>query len=241
MRLKELAPDDVAAILARDPRLLVPVGTCQQHGPHLPMGVDTLIVEALADDLSADLQLLRAPTVEYGVNSDHERVIPGNATLRRKTLLRALNDLTDAWEAGGVQEFVFLTAHGHEGHQEALSTVFTKGARVRVVDILSIDVSDLTVSGTGPLHGDEVDTSLLLHLAPHLVRMERAQDYIIAPESPGRYRRPTLRRETLRVPSDSAGSVGVPSAASASTGAAIYTRIFMRIRDRIFLGPPPAE
>lgn len=231
----------MAAILERDPRLLVPVGTCEQHGPHLPMGVDTIIVEALADDLSADLQLLRAPTVEYGVNSDHERLVPGNATLRRKTLLRALNDLTDAWEAGGVREFVFLTAHGHEGHQEALSTVITKGARVRVVDILSIDVSDLTVSGVGPLHGDEVDTSLLLHLAPALVHMERAQDYIIAPASRARYGNSALRRATLRVPADSAGSVGIPSAASAQTGAAIYTRIFMRIRERIFLTPPAEE
>lgn len=241
LRLKELAPADVAAILARDPRLIVPVGTCEQHGPHLPLGVDTIIVESLADALSADLQLLRAPTVEYGVNSDHERTIPGNATLRRKTLLRALNDLTDAWEAGGVREFVFLTAHGHDGHQEALSTVITKAARVRVVDILSIDVSDLTVSGTGPLHGDEIDTSLLLHLAPHLVHMDRAQDYIIAPASRGRYRHPLVRRATLRIPADSTGSVGRPSTASAATGAAIYTRIFERIRERIFLAPPATD
>lgn len=236
LRLKELPPGEVATILARDPRLLIPVGTCEQHGPHLPMGVDTLIVERLADDLSAELQLLRAPTMEYGVNTDHERVIPGNATLRRKTLLRALNDLIDAWEAGGVTEFVLLTAHGHDGHQEALSTVITRRARVRVVDILSIDLSDLTVSGMGPLHGDEIDTSLLLHLAPHLVWMERAQDYMIAPESRGRYRRPSLR-----VPAASAGSVGRPTAASAETGAAIYTRIRTRIRDRIFLAPPPPD
>lgn len=236
LRLKELRPNDVAEVIERDPRLLIPVGTCEQHGPHLPMGVDTIIVERLADDLSAELRILRAPTVEYGVNSDHERVVPGNATLRRKTLLRALNDLTDAWEAGGVREFVFLTAHGHEGHQEALSTVITKGARVRVVDILAINLSDLTVSGLGPLHGDEVDTSLLLHLAPALVKMELAQDYMITPEALGRY-----RRQSLRVPRGSAGSIGRPSVASAETGKAIYARIYSRIRDRILLAPPPAD
>ncbi|HPV76868.1 MAG: creatininase family protein [Gemmatimonadaceae bacterium] len=236
LRLKELRPGQVAEAIARDPRLLIPVGTCEQHGPHLPMGVDTIIVEHLADDLSAELRVLRAPTVEYGVNTDHERTIPGNATLRRKTLLRALNDLTDAWEAGGIREFVFLTAHGHEGHQEALSTVITKGARVRVVDILAIDLSDLTVSGLGPLHGDEVDTSLLLHLAPDLVVMEKAQDYMITPEALRRYRRPSLR-----VPAASAGSIGRPSLASAEKGKAIYARIYSRIRDRIFLAPAPAD
>src|SRR5690242_6978321 len=52
-RLKELRPSEVAAIALRDPRLIVPVGTCEQHGPHLPFGCDTIIVEHLADDLSA--------------------------------------------------------------------------------------------------------------------------------------------------------------------------------------------
>lgn len=197
------------------------------------MGVDTIIVERLADDLSAELRILRAPTFEYGVNSDHERVIPGNATLRRKSLLRVLNDLTDAWESGGVREFVFLTAHGYEGHQEALATVITKGARVRVVDILAIDLSDLTMSGVGPLHGDEIDTSLLLYLAPELVKMEVAQDYIITRDALRRYQRPSLR-----VPAASAGSIGRPSAASVETGKAIYARIFTRVRDRVFLAPP---
>jgi len=192
------------------------------------MGCDTIIVERLADDLSAELQILRAPTVEYGVNGNHDRVVPGSATLRRKTLLRALNDLTDAWEAGGVEEFIFLTAQGEEGHQEALSTVITKGARVRVVDILAIDFSDLTVSGMGPVHGDEVDTSLLLFLAPELVRMEMAQDYMIAPDAHRRY-----RRATLRVPASSAGSVGRPSVASAATGAALYGRIRGKIIERV--------
>ncbi len=200
------------------------------------MGCDTIIVEILADDLSVEFGILRAPTVEYGVNSEYERPIPGNATLRRKTLLRALNDLTDAWEEGGIREFVFLTAHGHEGHQEALSTVVTNGARVRVVDILSIDLTDLTVSGEGSLHGDEVDTSLMLYLAPHLVRMDLAEDYTLTQRESRRY-----QRKSLRVPSSSAGSVGRPTAALPETGAAIYERIRSRIRERILLAPVVAD
>lgn len=236
LRLKEITPIDVSAALARDARLIIPVGTCEQHGRHLPMGCDTIIVDALADDLSLELQILRAPTVEYGVNAVHENVIPGNATLRRKTLLRALNDLTDAWEAGGICEFIFLTAHGYEGHQEALSTVITKGARVRVVDILSINVSDLTTSHLSPLHGDEIDTSLMLYLAPHLVHMDQAEDYMNASAS-GR----GDGRATLKVPKSSAGSVGLPTLASAATGEAIYTRIRNKIRERIFVAPTPTE
>lgn len=231
-----MTPLDVEAVIKRDARLIIPVGTCEQHGRHLPLGCDTIIVDFLADDLSAELQILRAPTVEYGVNSAHERIIPGSATLRRKTLLRMLNDLTDSWEDEGIQEFILLTAHGYEGHQEALSTVITRGARVRVVDIFSINVSDLTTSRLGPLHGDEVDTSLLLFLAPTLVRMEHAEDYMFAPRRASRH-----RRASLRVPGESKGSVGQPTLATAAVGEAIYTRIRTKIRDRIFLAPAPVE
>jgi creatinine amidohydrolase len=231
-RLKEMTPQQVAECLARDRRLIIPVGTCEQHGPHLPLGCDTIVVEHLADDLSAEFSVLRAPTFEYGVNADTERPAAGNAALRRKTLLRSLNDLTDSWESEGVCEFILLTAHGHQGHQEALASVVTHGARVRVVDIFGIRMDDLLETQRTPLHGDEVDTSLLLFIAPHLVRMESAQDYTVASLSEKR-----LRREKLKIPSASAGSIGTPSRATAAKGAAIYGRIRDRIRHRIFLTP----
>src|SRR5258707_1340528 len=88
LHLKVLTPEAVRAALARDSRLLVPVGTCEQHGPHLPLGCDTIIVERLADDLSAGFGILRAPTISYGVNTATKRPYPGNATVRRKTLHR---------------------------------------------------------------------------------------------------------------------------------------------------------
>src|SRR5947199_1573917 len=132
LRVKELNPAQVTAILGNDPRLILPVGTCEQHGPHLPLGCDTIIVERLARDLSAEFGVLLAPTVEYGVNAETERRFAGNASVRKKTLHRMLNDLLDTWEATGIREFVLLTAHEHDPHLEALSTVITSEARVRV-------------------------------------------------------------------------------------------------------------
>src|SRR6185436_11723406 len=142
-RIKELIPMQIEAILADDPRLIIPVGTCEQHGPHLPLGCDTIIVDRLADDLSAEFGVLRAPTVEYGVNSGTERIFAGNGSVRKKTLHRMLNDLLDSWESSGFEEFILLTAHGHDPHQEALATVITKRARVRVVDLFAVNLSDL--------------------------------------------------------------------------------------------------
>src|SRR5258707_4287624 len=168
LRVKELNPAQISAILGNDPRLIIPIGTCEQHGPHLPLGCDTIIVERMADDLSAEYGVLRAPTVEYGVNVDTERGFTGNASLRKKTLHRMLNDLIDSWEATGVREFILLTAHEHDPHLEALSTVITSGARLRVVDTFGVDFSDLFQGPTEPMHGDEVDTALLLSISPEL-------------------------------------------------------------------------
>ena len=235
-RLKELTPGEIAAVVAEDPRLIIPVGTCEQHGPHLPLGVDTFIVERLADDLSREFGVLRAPTFEYGVNVETEQGFPGNGSLRRKTLHRALNDLLDSWESTGIREFILLTAHGHDPHQEALATVVTTMARVRVIDIFTIDLSDLLEGQREPMHGDEVDTSLMLHLCPDMVRMELAQDYMMSREELRRY-----RRGWLRVPRGSPGSIGRPTLATAAKGQAIYERIRDRIADRVFRAPPAEE
>ena len=234
--LKRMHPRDIAECISRDPRLIIPVGTCEQHGPHLPLGSDTLIVERLSGDLSAEFNVLLAPTVEYGVNVETEKGFAGNGSLRKKTLHRMLNDLLDSWEATGVREFILLTAHEHDPHLEALATVVTSVARVRVVDIFEIDFSDLLQGQTEPMHGDEVDTSLLLYIAPELVDMQRAEDYMMSREELRRY-----RRGWLKVPEASPGSIGRPSLASAEKGRAIYERIYTKIRDRIFVAPPPAD
>lgn len=176
-RLKELPPADVERCLARRPTLIVPVGSTEQHGRHLPLGIDTILVERLADDLSARFGVLRAPAVEYAANRNPHRPTPGSAPLGRKTLHRLMNELVEAWEIGsGVREFILITAEGHEAHQEALSTLLVKQARVQVVDIFALDFGSLLEQPGVPAHGGELDTSLLLHIAPGLVRLEAARD-----------------------------------------------------------------
>lgn len=229
LHLKLLTPEAVRAALARDSRLLVPVGTCEQHGPHLPLGCDTIIVERLADDLSAAFGILRAPTVEYGVNTATKRHYPGNATVRRKTLHRWMNDLLGSWEQCGVDAFIILTAHGHDPHQEALSTLRTRSARVATVDVFSLDFTGHLEDPAGPVHGGELDTSLMLHLAPQLVRMDLAQDYLLPEKQLTRYR----RGSTTTVPALSPGSLGRPTLASADKGARLYKMIYECLATRV--------
>ncbi len=229
LHLKSLIPDEVRAILARDPRLLVPVGTCEQHGPHLPLGCDTIIVERLADDLSAAFGILRAPTIEYGVNTATKRPFPGNATVRRKTLHRWMNDLLGSWEQAGVDTFVILTAHGHDPHQEALSTLRTRHARIFTVDVFALDFTGHLDDEEGPMHGGELDTSLMLYLVPHLVRMELAQDFVLPARMIARFRRGT----SGALPALGPGSVGRPTIASREKGERLYKMIYERVATRV--------
>ena len=125
---------------------------------------------------------------------------------------------------------------GHDPHLEAISTIITRGARVRVVDIFGMKFGDLLEGQTEPMHGDEVDTSLMLHIAPELVDMELAEEYMMSRDELRRY-----RRGWLKVPQGSAGSIGRPTLATAAKGAALSERIRERISERIFRAPAPDE
>jgi creatinine amidohydrolase len=220
-----MTPGAVRERLLERPALVVPVGTTEQHGPHLPLGCDTVIVERLADDLSAKFGIPRAPTVEYGVHAA-THAFPGGATLRRRTLHRVMNELIESWEEGaGVREFVILTAQASEAHLEALSTIRTDQATIQVMDVFSLEFGPLLERPGAPIHGGELDTSLLLYLAPELVSMDLAQDFAVTPEMVARYRPGHSRH----LPQGSPGSVGFPSLASAQKGELLYRFILDRI------------
>jgi len=222
--LKEMNPSAIRERLAARSTLIVPVGTTEQHGPHLPLGCDTVIVERLADDLSAAEGVLRAPTLEYGVHT-RSPSFPGGAALQRKTLHKVMNELIESWETGaGVQEFLILTAQANDAHQEALSTIRSETAHILVVDVFALDFTGQLERPDDPVQGGELDTSLLLYIAPDLVRMELAQDYTLPADR--RFRPGSSRR----VPEGFPGSVGFPSLASAQKGERLYRFILGQVQ-----------
>ena len=224
-QLKEMTPGGIRERLQERRTLIVPVGTTEQHGPHLPLGCDTMIVERLADDLSATFGVVRTPTLEYGVH-EPSLAYPGGASLRRRTLHRVMNELIGSWEDGaGVKEFVILTAQASEAHLEALSTIRTDGAIVMVIDIFGLDFGDLLEFPDAPVQGGELDTSLILFLAPALVRMDLSQDFAPSSRTMERFR----PGQSRQLPAGSPGSVGYPSRASPQKGALLYRFILDHI------------
>lgn len=213
----------------RDRRLIVPVGVCDQFGPHLPIGTGTLIAESVARELSQDFGVLRAPTLPYGVTIPSERRYTGTTSLREKTLHGVLNDLLASWEDHGFNEFILITAHSYDPHVEAIATVTGTVSRVRVIEIMGIDFSDLLEASEAAQHGGEIATSLMLYLYPGKVNMERAQDYASEKDQGGQASR------LSRLPLGSPGSMGRPTLATTAKGRRIYQRIVQKIRTRVFL------
>ncbi len=226
---------EVAEYLERDQRLIIPIGTCEQHGRHLPLGTDSLMAEELAHDLSTEFGVLVAPTLSYGVNVETEQDFAGTGSLRRKTLHRVLNDLLAAWEGHGFEEFILITANFHDPHLDAVTTVVTEQARVRVVDLQSVRIGQFLDKQREPEHAGEAETSVILYLAPELVRKDEIKDYPLAPEEVKRY----LRGRMPRPPAGCEGAIGHPSAASAEKGEKIYHHVLDKLRTKLFLETEP--
>lgn len=232
VRLDRIPWSEAAERLRRDPRLILPVGTCMQHGPHLPLGADSLIITRLAEAIAARYDILLAPTLPFGASSPRDAEYAGTASLSGKTLHRVLNELVSCWEAHGMEELVLMTGHGYGPHLYALATVVSETARIRSVDLHAIDLSAFLDQPHTREHAGELATSLLLHLAPELVRMESVRDVALEER---RIQKLMAGEEPVPV-AGSIGVVGRPSLATAEAGSAIFEYLVGHIGGGLF-GP----
>jgi creatinine amidohydrolase len=176
--------------LARLPRqhlvAVLPVAAIEQHGPHLPLSTDRIILEGLIaatiERLPDSLPALFLPIQAVGKSDAHIR-FPGTLTLSAGTLLQLLVEIGSSVAVAGVRKLILLNSHGGN------SPVLDLAAReLRIAhDIVAVSANwyafglpDGILSERERrhgLHGGALETSLMLALRPDLVRMERARDF----------------------------------------------------------------
>jgi len=157
---------------------LVPVGSIEIHGPHLPVGCDTLVVEKFVERVAAKEPVVIAPVMAYTL-APVARFHPGGISLPTELLVEHLLKVCDELSRNGFDKIVLVHAHGGNVamHQMALTTTLN---RAKPYSLYSIP----PLSGTSEViaklkesdeygHACEVETSLALYLFPELCKMER--------------------------------------------------------------------
>ena len=182
----ELTTTEFAGLDPEKTIVVVPVAATEQHGPHLPVGVDTMIAEGMIAEvlqrLPNDIAILVLPTQAIGKSNEHLRS-PGTITLTAETAIRAWTEIGEAVHRGGLRKLIFINSHG--GNVDVLSIV-ARELRVRLQMLvvsaawrrLGIPAGLYTdqESAVG-IHAGDIETSLMLHFRPELVHMDRAANF----------------------------------------------------------------
>ncbi|MEP6797573.1 MAG: mycofactocin biosynthesis peptidyl-dipeptidase MftE [Lapillicoccus sp.] len=197
-----------------EPLLLVPVGSTEQHGPHLPLATDTMVAAAVsraaAEMLGArGTTVLVAPPVAYGASGEHEG-FPGTVSIGHEALMNLLIEFGRSacrWARG----LIFVNGHGGNV-QSVRQSVELLRYEGRPVAWTSCDLPGADA------HAGHTETSLLLELSPHSVHTDL---FAAGPVAPLAELLPRLRREGVRAVSPS-GVLGDPSRATALEGRALF-------------------
>jgi creatinine amidohydrolase len=193
--------------------LVIPLGALEQHGPHLPLDTDTRIAAAVAAAAAEGRPgVAVAPALPIGASGEHA-AFPGTLSMGTEALARVLlelgRDASTHWNA-----VLFVNAHGGNADAVARATEALRAEGRRC------DAFHATLPGADA-HAGRTETSLLLHLAPELVRTSAAA---AGNKRPIAELLPTLRRSGVR-PVSANGVLGDPAGASAQEGAKLLDRL----------------
>ncbi|MEO6032434.1 MAG: creatininase family protein, partial [Burkholderiaceae bacterium] len=175
------------AALERDRLIAVlPVSAIEQHGPHLPLSVDTTIVEGIVqrviERLPDELPVVFLPTQRIGKSNEHARY-PGTLTLSIETLIHLWMEIGDCVAAAGVRKLVIFNSHGGQG---MVGEVVARDLRVKH-DMLVVATNTYSFGTPAGMfgaaetqhgiHGGDKETSVVLALRPDLVDMGQARNF----------------------------------------------------------------
>jgi creatinine amidohydrolase len=168
---------------------VLPVAAIEQHGPHLPMSVDTTLVNGVVNaslaNLPADVPVLFLPTQQIGKSNEHIR-FPGTLTLSAQTLISVWMEVGASVARSGIKKLVLLNSHGG---QVSVMDIVARDLRsahdiiVYQTSWYNLPLGDAVTSLFPPeehrfgIHAGDMETSMMLALAPQLVDMAQAKNF----------------------------------------------------------------
>lgn len=170
---------EVAEIVPQNPVLLLPIGTVEQHGPHLPVNADNMVAGFVASQAAERTEAYVLPAINYGCSAVF-RNFPGTIPVRQETLANVIRDVLNALMATGFRRFVFVDNHGGNAavcEQVAREFKATHGLIIGNIYPWNLgyqfmrDTYDDPVRAYG--HGAEPETSAMMAMFPDDVVRER--------------------------------------------------------------------
>lgn len=239
MRYEELSQIEVDALDRAKTVLVIPLGSVEQHGHHLPLGTDTMLAHALAlsaaERLSGKVVVLPPPW--YGFSAHHMR-FPGSITLSHKTLMAMVEDVVASLARHGFTRVLLLNGHGgNNGVVDVLASVLGHRhyGKMRIAGLTYFAlaapvIAELRRSKAGGMgHACEFETAMIMHIRPDLVAADRAR--ITYPDPGSAYlSTDLLKGSAVKTYLDFKdlsphGTLGDPSLASPAKGAEFFAAV----------------
>jgi creatinine amidohydrolase len=187
IRYDEMTWPEVRDAIAHQPVVLLPFGTTEDHGPHLPLNTDNIIVEAICLEAAqrAAGEMLLMPLVAYGLN-EHHMDFPGTISVDMQTILSYVADVAISVARHGFTHLLIVNGHGSNApladlaaRKAVLETGIVCGAmspNAAIDPTLAEPILSVMrrSSPGGVAHAGEYETAMMLHLRPDLVQMDKA-------------------------------------------------------------------
>ena len=239
MRWEELSVPEIEQLDRDRTVLILPVGSVEQHGRHLPLGTDTMLATSLccaaAERLKGTVAVLPPPW--YGFSPHHMR-FAGTVTLRAETLIALVEDIAGSAAAHGFRRLIVVNGHGGNGGLvDVLSS--TLGHKLRgqmriacltYFQLASDAIAKLRKSRPGGMgHACEFETAMMQHIRPELVAIDRAQ--VTYPDTGTAYAstdllgRPRIRTYYDFSDLSESGTLGDPTLASPAAGKQFHAAV----------------
>jgi creatinine amidohydrolase len=235
---------DAKAAFASARVALVPVGSTEQHGPHMTLDTDSAIAEAFARRIGEALgeDAILCPTIRLGL-SEHHLAFAGSLTLRAPTLIGLIEDVVLSLAYHGMKRVLLVNGHG--GNQDALRLAARAAGRDEVSEVaalmwavLAADLIAERAATSYHSHACDIETSVALAIAPQVVLWDRVEPP--SPPSPGVLAEPRSRYD-FPIPFEqwtANGAIGDPSRATKELGEEIVDLALSRAVEfaRRFIG-----
>jgi creatinine amidohydrolase len=242
--LQNLTWEDIKEKIAESRgTIIIPVGSTEQHGPHLPVGTDTMVANALAETAAKEANVLVVPPLWFGW-SPHHMVLPGTITIRPDILVEVGYDVIKSLHHHGFDKFIFLNGH-RIVNVTWLQIVGERAKRELGVKVVIFDPAYMSKTFTGDMewgevgHAEEIEGSHMWYYYPDIVKMDRAVDnphkhrtlYRVDPKYSGDTLCyiPSSPEEMVELARTSGGTSGEPSKASREDGRAYHEHLVKRL------------